>query len=477
MIHFGEVRFEGREISKKTFSKSVCELLCQPFSPMGDRTHANEYLDPCWTEAILRNKKIFGKGQKDPKTTPSPAKAARAFAKKEGNLEDGISSDPAAMKVDKAAAAGDAEANGAAVAAAPSNDDGAVDDGAGNGAGASAAEDQPQQKRQKVDTGDAGAGAGRPPMQRVNSNAPCAICLGPIPPEAEEKKDDEEMKDGNEEMAAGEAAGEAEAPGVPMPACGHRFHAACVLALHRMGVAHLCPPCRAAGQPLTARSSVEDAYTLHVRAARGPADAAASRVLLAAARGKLKDAVARDPGHAVARCALGHALWDQGKHREAAAELRLALQTCRATHGAAHAFTAACMQNLAAVLDEEPAHWEEAERMYRSALAIKAGAVEAGGLGDGDHPSIGVTKNNLARLLERQGRHDEAAPLYRSVLAIRRKALGDGAPKVAMTLGSLARALWGRDGAASAEAAELAARALAVAGRAQELSTPQRPHS
>ena len=51
---------------------------------MGDRTHANEYLDPCWTEEIIRNKKIFGKGQKDPTQTPSPAKAARAFAKKEG---------------------------------------------------------------------------------------------------------------------------------------------------------------------------------------------------------------------------------------------------------------------------------------------------------------------------------------------------------------------------------------------------------
>ena len=117
-----------------------------------------------------------------------------------------------------------------------------------------------------------------------------------------------------------------------MPACGHRFHAECVLALQRSGVNNLCPLCRA-GMPTSAQTMVEDAKTLWVRADKGKVDGATYRMLKEAATAKLREAVARDPQHSLALNELAFELKDQGKYAEAEPLFRRALELDLKKHG------------------------------------------------------------------------------------------------------------------------------------------------
>ena len=110
-----------------------------------------------------------------------------------------------------------------------------------------------------------------------------------------------------------------------MPACGHRFHAECVLALQRSGVNNLCPLCRAA-MPESADTMCEDAQTLKVRADKGKVDGATYRMLKEAATAKLREAVARDPNHSWALNELAFELEDQGKYKQAGPLYRRALE-------------------------------------------------------------------------------------------------------------------------------------------------------
>ncbi len=75
---------------------------------------------------------------------------------------------------------------------------------------------------------------------------------------------------------------------------------------------------------------------------------------------------------------------------------------------------------------------DEAEPLYREALAIRRESLPAG------HPNIALSLNNLAVLLKDQGKLAEAEPLYREALAIQRDAHTPGHPSIATSLGNLA---------------------------------------
>ena len=79
------------------------------------------------------------------------------------------------------------------------------------------------------------------------------------------------------------------------------------------------------------------------------------------------------------------------------------------------------LNNLAA-LHQAKGNCAEAERLYRSALAIKEKVCGP------EHPEVGVTLNNLAVLCKSLGKYDEAGQLYRQALAILEKTLGPDHP-------------------------------------------------
>ena len=81
---------------------------------------------------------------------------------------------------------------------------------------------------------------------------------------------------------------------------------------------------------------------------------------------------------------------------------------------------------------DDQGRYADAEALYKRALAIAEKA-----LGQ-DHPDVGTTLNNLARVHRNQGKYADAEPLYKRSLAIREKAFGAVHPAVAMTFDNLA---------------------------------------
>ena len=110
------------------------------------------------------------------------------------------------------------------------------------------------------------------------------------------------------------------------------------------------------------------------------------------------------------------------------------------------------------------AFYAEAEPLYRRALEI----VEEQ-LGP-EHPSVPTSLNNLAALLEAQGKYGEAEPLYRGALEIDEKALGSEHPGVATDLNNLA-GLFAAQGKSS-EAEPLYRRALLICEQSLGTSHP-----
>ena len=313
----------------------------------------------------------------------------------------------------------------AARRAASDHDDAATD----------AATANPRRKRRRTGKG-AGAGAGA--NAHSNAAGPCAICL--LPAVATD--------DGDNETNEG------------MPACGHRFHAECVLALQRSGVHTLCPLCRAA-IPASASTMVDDAWTLAARANFGKADEVTFRLLQHAVVAKLRDAVAiaGDPeGHSRALNDLARMLMAQGEYISAEPLLRRSLALQKKEHGdTPHQNVAAAMNNLANVIAEQ-GKFSEAERLYKEALAI---AKQSHGGGDAPHEAVSAGMGNLAVVLCGLKRYAEAEQLQRQALEIDRKVHGDVHPSVAMDLSNLAKIL-GRNVSAGAEAARLGKQALSI---------------
>ena len=110
----------------------------------------------------------------------------------------------------------------------------------------------------------------------------------------------------------------------------------------------------------------------------------------------------------------------------------------------------------------------ELELQGRVCRAIVDKQKAAHGEGSG---AYATALNELAQLLQDQGKLDEAAPLMRQALAIFKKVHGEEHPNVANTLHNLALLLRNQD-PDSAEAARLGKQALAIAEKTLDPDHP-----
>jgi tetratricopeptide (TPR) repeat protein len=110
--------------------------------------------------------------------------------------------------------------------------------------------------------------------------------------------------------------------------------------------------------------------------------------------------------------------------------------------------------NRQAILLQVIARYEDAEPLYRRALAIDEASY------GNDHPDVAGDLNNLAQLLQATNRLAEAEPLMRRALAIDEASYGNDHPDVAGDLNNLAQLLQATNRLAEAE--PLMRRALAI---------------
>ncbi len=89
------------------------------------------------------------------------------------------------------------------------------------------------------------------------------------------------------------------------------------------------------------------------------------------------------------------------------------------------------LNNLAGVIDAQ-GRFAEAEELYQQALAIDRATIGEG------HPDYATDLNNLAGVIDAQGRFVEAEELYQQALAIDRATIGEGHPDYAIHLNNLA---------------------------------------
>jgi tetratricopeptide (TPR) repeat protein len=75
---------------------------------------------------------------------------------------------------------------------------------------------------------------------------------------------------------------------------------------------------------------------------------------------------------------------------------------------------------------------KEAEPLYRRAIEIDEKVFGK------DQPEVATDYNNLASLLETQGKYNQAEPLYRRAIEIGEKVLGKDHPDVAIRYNNLA---------------------------------------
>ncbi len=141
--------------------------------------------------------------------------------------------------------------------------------------------------------------------------------------------------------------------------------------------------------------------------------------------------------------ALGLALRDQGRSRQAEVALREALALYRRVLGDSHVQVSVGLNNLALLLRDRGDN-ADAEPLYREALAIHRQALGS------DHPDLAFPLTNLARLLHERGELEEAEALLREGLELRRRKVPDH-PSLATSLVWLGNLLIDRGGAAAAE--------------------------
>jgi tetratricopeptide (TPR) repeat protein len=143
------------------------------------------------------------------------------------------------------------------------------------------------------------------------------------------------------------------------------------------------------------------------------------------------------------------------------AEARRLFEQAVATYeqvlGREHPSTAASLNNLASLLQDQ-GDFEGARPLFERALAIYEKALGP------DHPVTATTLNNLAFVLKSLGHYSEARPLYERALTIRRKALGADHPDTATSLNNLAGLLYAQEDYALAR--RLYERALALSEKA-----------
>jgi Tfp pilus assembly protein PilF len=150
--------------------------------------------------------------------------------------------------------------------------------------------------------------------------------------------------------------------------------------------------------------------------------------------------------------AAGHQAFELGDYPEAESQLEPALETAEA-FGPQDPRLATSLNELA-LLYRHQGRYEEAEPLYKRALAIREKALGP------DHPRVATVLNNLGTLYYAQDRYAEAEPLIKRALAIYEKALGADHPRVAALLENYAALL--RKTGRGAEATKMKARAKAI---------------
>jgi tetratricopeptide (TPR) repeat protein len=126
---------------------------------------------------------------------------------------------------------------------------------------------------------------------------------------------------------------------------------------------------------------------------------------------------AEHPDTLTSRSNLALALWDLGRHEDAAAEHRAILDTRTRVLGVEHPDTMASRSNLALAL-WNLGRLEDAEAEHRAALETRTRILGA------EHPDTLTSQNNLGVVLRDLGRLEEAEAEHRAVLDTRTRILG-----------------------------------------------------
>lgn len=124
----------------------------------------------------------------------------------------------------------------------------------------------------------------------------------------------------------------------------------------------------------------------------------------------------------------------RGRHDEAEAELRRALELREQALGPEHLDIAMTHNNLANVLTARGDH-AAAEAEHRRALELRERVLGP------DHPDVAMSRNNLAAVLHAQGEYEAAEAEHRRVLALREAVLGPDHPDIAQSRNNLGVAL------------------------------------
>jgi CHAT domain-containing protein len=130
--------------------------------------------------------------------------------------------------------------------------------------------------------------------------------------------------------------------------------------------------------------------------------------------------------------------------RQAEEGFRQAVALCRQLYPAGHRNLAQSLNNLAHVLEAQ-GRLAAAEPLYREALAMNKRLYPEAKY-PGGHPELALSLNNLAAVLQHQGRLEEAEPLHREGLAMNKRLYPEadypaGHPDLANSLNNLAHLL------------------------------------
>ncbi len=123
--------------------------------------------------------------------------------------------------------------------------------------------------------------------------------------------------------------------------------------------------------------------------------------------------------------------WRLGKGAEAVGVHERLVDWAKSEHGEKSAGYATSLNNLASVVEAQ-GRYPEAEGLCREALEIGRATIGEG------HPDYAIHLSNLAGVVEAQAQDPEAEGLFRQALEITRTALGEGDPAYATRLNNLA---------------------------------------
>ena len=132
---------------------------------------------------------------------------------------------------------------------------------------------------------------------------------------------------------------------------------------------------------------------------------------------------------------IGEELRGLGRPKEALVSHRKALELWEAASGPRHPHVAVALNSLLADNAEMGAPASESLELGRRALAIREEALGP------DHQDVAISLQNLAILLNQDGKRDEALALLRRALDIKERTQGKEKPSVAFTLCAMAQTL------------------------------------